>query len=107
MTHTLSFTAALAMHSSHILTHTLSFTAALAIHTLRIIFLLETCTSPFYVLRHTIYLTLAVAVPTWKASSLNMCSVELPGWGVVSMNNVILAKWRIALRINIGMLENH
>ena len=28
-----------------------------------------------------------------------MCSVELPG-GVVSMNNVILVKWRIALSIN-------
>ena len=30
----------------------------------------------------------------------NTCSVELPGGGVVSMNNVILAKWRIALSIN-------
>ena len=37
---------------------------------------------------------------------LNTCSVELPG-GVLTMNNLILGKWRIALSINIGVLENH
>ena len=35
-----------------------------------------------------------------------MCSVELLGRGVVSMNNVILAKWRIALSNNIEVLVN-
>ena len=73
--------------------------------------LLQTCTSSFYVLRHTIYLTLAVAIQSSSfmvASSLNMCSVELPGGGgeLVFMNNVILAKWRIALSINIKVLGN-
>ena len=37
---------------------------------------------------------------------LNTCSVELLG-GVPAMNNLILAKWHIALSINIGVLENH
>ena len=49
------------------------------------------------------FLSLAASVV-----SLNTCSVELPaeGEGVVSMNNVILAKWRIALSINIEVLGN-
>ena len=38
--------------------------------------------------------------------ALNMCSAELPE-GVLAMNNLILAKGRIELSINIGVLENH
>ena len=53
-----------------------------------------------YVLRYTIYLTLAVAVRT------RAHAVKLPG-GVPPMNNDILVKWRIVLSINIGVLENH
>ena len=54
-----------------------------------------------------VYLTLAVAVFILHGKlDLNTCSVELPG-GVLAMNNDILVKWRIALSINIGVLENH
>ena len=38
---------------------------------------------------------------------VNTCSVELAAGGVHAMNNVVLTKWRIALSINIGVLENH
>ena len=75
------------------MTHTLSFTAAL--------------TSPLYVLLHTCQ-TLAVAIRsssfTEAKLELNTCSVELPG-RCAAMN--IVPRWRIALSINIGVLENH
>ena len=55
------------------MTHTLSFTAAFS----NIILLLETCTSPLYVLRYTI--------PDFDCCrpkfSKHTCSVELPGGG--------------------------
>ena len=43
-----------------VLTYTFIYSSSS--NTYLIILLLETCTSPFYVLRHTMYLTLAVAV---------------------------------------------
>ena len=52
--------------------------------------------------------TLAVAVFIFHGKLyVNTCSVELPAGGVHAMNNVVLTKWRIALSINIGVLENH
>ena len=69
------------------------------------IYLMETYTSPLCVLCYTIYLTLAVVVQS-SSFTVNTCSVECPG-GVPAMNNDILVKWRIALSINIGVLENH
>ena len=84
--------------------HILSFTAALAIPTHN--------TSPesmhipdlCFVLYH---LTLEVAVFIFNSKLYgNTCTVELPAGGVHAMNNV-LTKWRIALSINIGVLENH
>ena len=51
------------------------------------------------------FLSMFCVIPATLAV-LNMCSVELPGV-VLTMNNVILTKWRIALSINIGVLENH
>ena len=41
-----------------------------------------------------------------SAQLSNTCSVELPG-GVVSMNNFIIAKWRLALSISkcLGIAE--
>ena len=38
---------------------------------------------------------------------LNTCSVELPAGGGVLAMNVILTKCRLALSINIQVLENH
>ena len=76
-----------------------------------IILLLETCTSPFYVLRYTIYVPdFGCCCPKFifhGKLDLNMCSVEFLGGQPLAMNYLILTKWHIALSINIGVLENH
>ena len=63
------------------------------------ILLLEACTFPLYVLRYTSYFQFGCC-SLHLVTVLNMCSVELPG-AVLTMNNVILTKWHIALSINI------
>ena len=80
--------------------HTLSFTAALAIHTL------NTSES-----MHIPDLCFALYHQPWQLPSSsftvsNTCLVELLAGGIHSMNNVVLTKWYIALSINIGVLEN-
>ena len=87
--------------------YTPSFTAAVAIHipyntSLRSMHISHLCFVLYY------QLTLAVAVFIFHGKLyVTTCSVELQNGGVHAMNNVILTKWRIALSINIGVLENH
>ena len=53
------------------------------------------------------HLILAVAVFIFHGKLyVNTCSVELPAGGIHAMHNV-LTKWRTALFINNGVLENH
>ena len=95
--------------SSHNDTYTFIYSSST--NTYLIILLLETSTSPLYVLCYTIYLT-----GCWRPKfnfhgklDLNTCSVDLPGGGggLLALKNLILAKWRIALSIDIGVLESH
>ena len=66
------------------MTHTLSFTAALAIHT--------------FSWKHAHPLSTFCITIFHGKLDLNTCSVELPGGGVLAMNNLILAKWRICTK---------
>ena len=87
------------MLSPHI--HTFLFTAALVIHTSE--YFSWKHAHSLYVLRYTTYL---------GCCSLHLITVtehvlSQASGGVLAMNNFILTKWRIAVSINIGVLENH
>ena len=67
---------ALVWESSHYDTYT--FIYSNSSNTYLVILLLETCTSPLYVLHYTIYLTLAIATPSssFTVRSINMCLLD-------------------------------
>ena len=67
-------------------------------NTYPIILLLKACISQI----------LAVALFIFHSKLyVNTCTVELLTGGVHAMKDVVLTKWRIALSINLGVLDNH